>query len=81
MILHLIYLGGGIRDARYFSFGGKLQRKPSPWSLFFRVQGGMLLAAHAFLCQKRGGLFQGKRGARGRGGLGEEGGARGRGGG
>ena len=28
--------------------GGKLQRKPSPWSLFFRVQGGTLLAAYSY---------------------------------
>ena len=36
-------------SSRIFSLGGgKLQRKPSPWSLFFCVPGGTPLAAHSY---------------------------------
>ena len=31
-------------SSRIFSLG----RKPSPWSLFFRVKGGTLLTAHSY---------------------------------
>ena len=50
-----ILLSGARVSSRIFSLGGKLQRKPSPWSLFFRVQGGTrevqggtLLTAHSY---------------------------------
>ena len=36
------------RVSSIFSLGGKLQKKPSPWSLFLHVQGGTLLEAHSY---------------------------------
>ena len=47
MALHAEAIGARV-SSRIFSLGRKLQRKPSPWSLFFCVQGGTLLAAHSY---------------------------------